>query len=85
MISTPVYVYKLWNGKEVVGILSLNFKIQGLHVTLPFAPSVLKQIYGRKYGHITCPILLRSTDNGVMIRTERLIVCNTCRNTLGGY
>ncbi len=73
MIINQSYTYKLWDGKQVVGTLTLPTAIQGAHVRVYFAPSLLKQIYGKKYETITCPLLFESVDNGVTITTERLI------------
>lgn len=73
MIIPRPYVYKLWNGKQVVGTLSLAYRIQGTHVVIVFEPTILKQVYGKKYEHIRCPLFLQTYDDGVTITTERMI------------
>lgn len=62
---TRTYCYELWNGKEVIGRVTLMYPIKGKSVTFPTV-SVLKALFRRKYETITLPIAYCSiSDDGV--------------------
>lgn len=67
------YSYKLWNGKKVIGIKTLFFKLQGLHIVFPSIP-LFKQSYFKKVEEIKVPIVYKEvSDNGVQIVLERML------------
>ncbi len=57
MIVSQSYQYELWDGKQVVGRLTLPYKLVGISIRLVFSPGPLKEVYGKKYESITCPVV----------------------------
>lgn len=59
------YAYELWNGREVVGYYSSQFKIKGAFLIVPTI-SVFKQKYGSKVKEIKVPMTTRNIfNNGI--------------------
>ncbi len=74
MIHYETYPYELWDGKQVIGKVYLPYKVWGTSVAISFAPSILKQEYGKKYEKIVCPIAVRQvSDDGPTIVFKRYL------------
>lgn len=63
--------FELWNGKEVLGHIEFKTPIFGQAVVISFAPSPLKEEYGKKYETITLPVLYRCINDDGMDYTIR--------------
>lgn len=63
------YTYELWNGKAVLGTITLKYPLRGRYFIVPTI-SELKREYNKTYEEIEVPTTFRVvSDNGV----DRLI------------
>ena len=66
--------FELWDGHKVVGYAELETPLFGTSVAISFAPPILKQVYGKQYETITCPIAYRQiADDGVDYTVRRCL------------
>lgn len=65
-----IYMYELWNGKNVVGYHRSTHLLQGNHVEI-FEVSILKERYNKAYKPFKIPITTRViSDNGIDVHTR---------------
>lgn len=68
----PTYRYELYDGKKVIGIYYINFKLTGKFRYFFIGPSLLKR--GKTYEMISVPIGYRMIlDNGVDYTIRRFL------------
>ncbi len=62
-----VYVYDFWNGRALVGSVSLPFPLQGTSVTFG-EYSALKRPYTGKIGKVVLPVrIIQISDDGITV------------------